>query len=152
MPRQGRKPELIENLIARGSRTPRVKAHTPGNLPVCQEPRPDYPPNLLEGARPYFDSICGHLEKINRLNPAFGPAATTFANLQYQLDKITLVVDSEAATFRDNIRHKDLVGMVQRYQDRFYMTPDTLEGVSVKKDPPKPVENQPAKAALRGRK
>lgn len=168
MPRQGRKPELIENLIARGSRSPRVKAHTPGNLPVCQEPRPDYPPNLNESARPYFDGICAHLERIKRLDPAYAPIVTMLANMQADLDSIgeqdrrvselqarlkeptaeelkaLILMDARA-----NVRRMALTDRIIRLMDRLYMHPEALEGVTIPRTPGDTLDNRPAKAALR---
>lgn len=115
------------------------------SLPVVRE----YPPNLIPGAANYFEGIVEHLANLKRLRSAFTPAITIYANLLFQLDELTARIASGEADFRDNIRHKDLVGMVQRYQDRFFMNPASMEGVSIAKDPPKPVENEKAKAPIR---
>ena len=176
MSRQGRKPELIENLIARGSRTPRIKTHARGNLPACQEPRPDYPPNLKESARPYFDGICAHLESIKRLRAAFAPAVVLLANLQADLDALTeqdrrvselqaRIIEPPAEPTaeqlkalalmdtRANLRRMALTDRIIRLMDRLFMHPESMEGLVIPRNPedqqPKPGK-APLRPAMRG--
>lgn len=166
MARTGPKPKPVEILQARGSREPRTKIKELASIPdMTPVPRGDYPPNLKPIARPYYDGICGHLETIKRLRSAYVPAMVELANLMTDMDRLRfnenrldepglelsakdrILLESRLILQKDNIGKAML-----RLQREFYMTPAAMEGVAVAKDPPKPVENQPAKAALRGRK
>jgi hypothetical protein len=152
-----------EVLEARGSRLVKERK---GALDVQHEslpaPRPDYPPNLKPAARPYFDGICGHLEEIKRLRPAFAPAMVILANMLADYDRLgkdeellddpANEIDLETRVMmstRIATRKKDLLNLIRQYMDRFYMNPGSMEGVHIPKEKPNQVQNEPRKAQLR---
>lgn len=163
MPRPGPKPQPVEVLQARGSRDPRTKTKELASIPeTAPVPRGEYPPNLKPMARPYYDGICLHLENIKRLRSAYVPAMVELANLMTDMDRLRfnenrlddpeLEISTKDRILLESrlILQKDNIGKAMlRLQREFYMTPAAMEGVAIAKDPPKPVENQPAKAPLR---
>ncbi len=100
----------------------------------------DYPPSLRQDAQPYFDGICKHLEQMKRLHDAVAPGAVILANMLSQIDTLTFNIAAGAADKTDIVLYKDLVALVARYSREYFLTPASLEGITIPKDKPKAVD------------